>query len=185
MALFRSAEFACFSENNTNYQARKGSPDLGKFTLEGTRPFSAWFLHAAIQMHGQAGYSEVLDGNVKLANTFHDLLQTHSSVEIYSKPDLNIMLYRFIPSHLRDLIQQGIHKEKALDEINLLNEQLQQQQFSEGRFFVSFTKVFDSKFGRDMVWLRAVFMNPFTTQEDMQDLLQDQQRILHSILQVY
>ncbi len=183
MVLFRSAEFASYSENNTNYQARKGGLDLGKFTLEGTRPFSAFLMHAAIRMHGERGYTEVLNTNLDLSHVYYNILNKSNFVDIYAKPELNILLYRFVPSELMNAAKTGSLDEQQASELNQLNKRLQQQQFAEGRYFVSFTKVFDLALGRDMVWLRSVFMNPFTSEKDMTEVFQDQERIFNLYLQ--
>ncbi|MFV8347163.1 amino acid adenylation domain-containing protein [Flavobacterium sp. ZB4P13] len=178
MLLFNNPEFGKFSENNSDYQARKGSNDLGKYTIEGTRSFSTLLLHGAIKIVGKKGYEEILDDNIRRAELFYDLLFERPEFQVYKKPELNILLYRYIPVSLRQKLIQGEISESDEMEINEINEKIQSTQFQNGNSFVSYTKL---KRKRDIikkVWLRTVFMNPFTTEEDLKSILDEQVEII-------
>jgi fengycin family lipopeptide synthetase D len=178
MLLFNNPEFGKFSENNSDYQARKGSNDLGKFTIEGTRSFSTLLLHGAIKIVGKKGYEEILDDNIRRAELFYDLLFERQDFQVYKKPDLNILLYRYIPVSLRQKLIQGEISESDEIEINEINEKIQSTQFQNGNSFVSYTKLKRKGDIIKKVWLRTVFMNPFTTEEDLKSILDEQVEII-------
>jgi acyl carrier protein len=173
LVLFKSPYLVRFSEHNARYQARKGSSDLGKFTNEGTRPFTALTLDAVRKLHLKGAYKEVLDNLLDKANWMYRFLRQFEFIELYAPPTLNIILYRFIPEKLNSKFQEGRLSEDDQLAINLINDQLQQDQFREGKFFVSQTRL--NLFGQpEKVWLRVVLMNPFTSKKDLQSIVFDQ-----------
>ncbi|MEM8909442.1 MAG: phosphopantetheine-binding protein, partial [Bacteroidota bacterium] len=163
------------SENNTQYQARKGSMDLGKYTIEGSRPFSALALHGALQVVGKAGYSEMLESNYDKAQTFGQLIAERAEFELYENPELNILLYRYIPTRLRYKVGKEAFTVAEQQQINAINEALQKRQFEKGHSFVSYTRLLENTEVADgIVWLRAVLMNPYTTEVHLAEILQEQ-----------
>jgi len=180
MLLCANPELLEASEINSSYQARKMSVDLGKFTIEGTRKFSSFIIGNILQKWGKGGFEEVLDINIKTAQLFANLIQT-GNFELYKDPELNIVLYRYIPQNLTSIAQNATLLDADNEQINQLNEQLQQMQFERGISFVSHTKLKKSADKPAQVWLRAVFMNPFTTQKDLQEIIQEQIEIGQSL----
>ena len=168
------------SEINSSYQARKMSVDLGKYTIEGTRKFSSFVIGNIIEKWGKGVFEEVLNNNVTTAQRFANLLHS-DNFELYKEPVLNIVLYRFIPTHLSDAAQNSNLSDADNEEINQLNEQLQQIQFEHGSSFVSHTKLKKMAQKPAQVWLRAVFMNPFTTPKDLTEIIQEQLEIGQSL----
>lgn len=179
LCIFKDPEFVKHSEINTYYQARKGSVDLGKYTIEGSRPFSALVLHGALNIVGKEGYSEILENNYDNAQYFSQLIKDKEGFELYLKPDLNIILYRYIPKYLRSKLAKGELSIAEETEINELNEALQKKQFEKGDSFVSYTKlVKDKKTMYGIVWLRSVLMNPYTTKENLKEILEEQVELI-------
>ena len=173
LVLFKSPYLVKFSEHNARYQARKGSSDLGKFTNEGTRPFTALTLDAVRKLHLDGAYKEVLDGLVDKTNWMYRFLKQYDFIEVYAPPTLNILLYRYIPENLLSNHKSNILTQEEQNSINKANEELQQLQFQEGNFFVSQTRL---KIGpeAEKVWLRVVLMNPFTSKKDIQAVVLNQ-----------
>ena len=173
LVLFKSPYLVKFSEHNARYQARKGSSDLGKFTNEGSRPFTALTLDAVRKLHLDGGYKEVLDGLVDKTNWMYRFLKQYDFIEVYAPPTLNILLYRYIPETLLSNHKSNILTQEEQNSINKVNEELQQFQFQEGNFFVSQTRL---KIGpeAEKLWLRVVLMNPFTSKKDIQAVVLNQ-----------
>merc|ERR1712176_1428894 len=105
--------------------------------------------------------------------------------DVLFEPMTNILLYRYVPPSLRsrllcgepqpDLLSEAEWKE--LDEVNV---KLQEQQKFEGSTFVSRTSVYETRYGRRLVALRVVIGNPITEEEDIDEVIVDQLRILES-----
>jgi fengycin family lipopeptide synthetase D len=173
LVLFKSPDLVLFSEHNARYQARKGSADLGKFTNEGTRPFTALTLDAVRKLHLKGAYWEVLDNLLDKANWMYRFLRQFDGVELYAPPTMNILLYRFIPKEYISKHKSNLLTEEEQVAINQMNDELQQEQFKEGKFFVSQTRL-KLKGEPEKVWLRVVLMNPFTSKTDIQQVVVDQ-----------
>jgi non-ribosomal peptide synthase protein (TIGR01720 family) len=173
LVLFKSPDLVLFSEHNARYQARKGSADLGKFTNEGTRPFTALTLDAVRKLHLKGAYREVLDNLLDKANWMYRFLRQFDGVELYAPPTMNILLYRFIPEEYISKHKSNLLTEGEQVAINQINDELQQEQFKEGKFFVSQTRL-KLKGEPEKVWLRVVLMNPFTSKTDIQQVVVDQ-----------
>jgi len=174
LCLFNDPSFVEASENNTHYQARKNSFDLGKFTIEGSRNFMSLLLHAAFQMFGKEGFASVVRNNYNNAQVFADLVRDDSAFELMYQPDLNIVLYRYIPVAYRGRIS---FTEEETEAINTINQTIQQQQFDAGYTFVSYTKVKNTATQLYNSWFRTVFMNPYSTTRDFIQVLEDQKKI--------
>jgi glutamate decarboxylase len=93
---------------------------------------------------------------------------------------MNIVLYRYVPAPLRDALIAGRLTAADHERINLVNERLQQLQYSAGRSYVSRTTL-DASDGSDrsarVVALRAVLANPFTTEADVRAVIEEQAAI--------
>ncbi|RSC93316.1 condensation domain-containing protein [Tenacibaculum singaporense] len=178
LCLFKDIDFASFSENNTHYQARKGSYDLGKYTVEGSRNFMSLTLHAIFHVLGKEGFAEVVKHNYNTAQYFAELVEKSVDFELVLQPDLNIVLYRYIPEKYRGKLK---FTEKEIEELNELNEQIQNKQFEEGNTFVSYTKIKNKENSNRHLVFRTVFMNPFTNEGNLEAVLDEQRQIAFSI----
>lgn len=178
VCLFKDPSFVLFSENNTEYQARKGSFDLGKFTIEGSRNFMSLILHAAFHIFGKEGFAQVVRHNYRTAQYFAGLVNQDTEFDLLYKPDLNIVLYRYIPVQWRNKKQ---FTDQELEVLNDLNCKIQQEQFSRGNSFISYTKI--QKAGNKISHLvfRAVFMNPYTSDKELETMLEEQRMIAASL----
>lgn len=178
LCLFKDIDFASFSENNTHYQARKGSYDLGKYTVEGSRNFMSLTLHAVFHVLGKEGFAEVVRHNYNTAQYFAKLVKKSADFELILQPDLNIVLYRYVPEKYRGKLK---FTEKEIEKLNELNERIQIKQFEEGNTFVSYTKIKNKEnLNRHLVF-RTVFMNPFTNEVNLKAVLEEQRQIAFSI----
>ncbi|KDM91759.1 aminotransferase class V-fold PLP-dependent enzyme [Photobacterium galatheae] len=178
--LFKSADFARDSENNTSYQCKKGSYDLGRYTIEGSRPASVLLLHALLNLWGEVGMAKVFDRGLVLTDYLVSRLAQSDEFYLYYQPDLNIVVYRYMPPHLRSLAEQGIpFTDLQRQQLNQMNAAIQQQQFQKGDTFVSATTL--REVTGDCVVFRAVLCNPLATESDIDVMLEDQKQIAVSV----
>ena len=70
MAVFKDPMSLNAVEHSAQYIIRKGSRDIGKHTLEGSRPGMAMLVHSALRIIGRRGYELLIDsfsaGNARL-----------------------------------------------------------------------------------------------------------------------
>jgi putative pyridoxal-dependent aspartate 1-decarboxylase len=183
MLLLRDPSAARWIRKEASYMLRPGSGDQGRFTLEGSRPGMALFLHAALHLLGRAGFDRLVTAAHQRANEFARMLQASADFELLLEPDTNIVLYRYLPTAMRERARRGTLAPHETRYVNGLNEQLQEAQYTGGTTYVSRTCLSCLPQFRDepIVCLRAVLSNPLTTSSDLQAVLEDQRGIATSL----
>lgn len=180
MLLLKDPNHSDYISKTASYIIRKGSNDLGRFTLEGSRPANAIYMHANLSCIGASGYEALMDRSVRVCRYMAHTLKNSGAYEVLFEPMMNILLYRYIPVALREKL--FVHKQELTDEewasVDAANAALQDQQKAEGHTFVSRTSVDDAKHGRRLVALRVVIGNPLTEERDIDAVIADQLRIL-------
>jgi putative pyridoxal-dependent aspartate 1-decarboxylase len=184
MVLLRDPHKASFIEKQARYIVRPGSYDLGKRSLEGSRPGMALFLHAALNIIGRKGYEVLIIENMRKAQYMADLIRARPEFELLTEPEINILTYRYIPEAMREKAKGKELTEADNREINKFNVGLQKAQREAGRTFVSRTMWHTSQYGLDLpiVALRVVIANPLTTESDINVVLNDQVEIAASLM---
>jgi glutamate decarboxylase len=179
MVLLRDPEAAAFIQKEAQYMLHNESGDLGKRSLEGSRPANALFLHAALRIVGRSGYQALIDHHIQMAAAFAEQVRERTDFELLVEPETNIVLYRYLPKSFRSVRRNGNRSLEDLERINVCNILLQKAQFNAGRTFVSRTTLFDAPAYPDVrvVSLRAVITNPFTEDANIANVLNDQVRI--------
>lgn len=159
---------------------RKGSKDLGRHTLEGSRSALAMLLYANLHLLGRQGYEQLIDHGVDNARYFADLIKQQDDFELLSEPQLCLLTYRYVPS----LVMQALHKADAakvgaLQEcLDALNDDIQERQRDAGRSFVSRTRLTPERWAnRSISVLRVVLANPLTTASILQEVVQEQRAL--------
>lgn len=161
---------------SARYIIREDSFDQGRFTLEGSRPAMAIYLHVNLRCLGRQGLLSRIAAGCALAQRLAEMLRRdESSFELITDPpQSNIVLYRYIPRSFRHLGSVLEEHGKALDHFQVA---LQSAQAAAGRSFVSRTAVPVRRYGGNfVVCLRAVFGNPSINEEHLEQMLQDQER---------
>lgn len=183
MVFLRDPHLAAVVEKQARYIVRPGSIDLGKRTLEGSRPGMALFLHAALHIIGRRGYAFLIDEGMRKTQYMAAAIRRRPEFELLADPAANILLYRFIPERWRADLLSGRLDTGANEALNQVNEQLQKVQRQAGSSFVSRTTTNTSAYGADqsIVALRAVLANPLTTEADIDAVLDDQLRLAAQI----
>ncbi|ESA35629.1 pyridoxal-dependent decarboxylase [Leptolyngbya sp. Heron Island J] len=179
MVLLQNPHLANVIQKRATYTARDGSGDLGRRSLEGSRPASALCLHAGLNLIGVEGYEVLVDEGVRKTQYMANHILSHPEFELLAEPEMNILLYRYLPSRWRSLAALGKLTQADNNAINLFNQQLQKFQRQIGQTFISRTVTKTTAYGKGLAItaLRAVIANPCTTESDIEDVLNDQIQI--------
>ena len=176
MILFRDPELAKNIEKSAPYVIRTGSTDLGKRSIEGSRPAMSLLLYSALHLIGERGFEFLTEEGIKKTQYLCKKLRANDSYEVIHDPVLNILLFRYLPEKIR-MKQLGTNiTESENDIINQFNESLQKQQRREGRTFISRTTL-KKRYGEKIfpvVALRAVISNPLSDYSIIDEVIRDQ-----------
>lgn len=181
MVLFNNPALVGQISHSANYIIRRGSADLGRHTLEGSRAAMALLLHANLHILGRNGYAGLLERSVDTAHAFADLIRQQEDFELISAPQLCILTYRYLPPGMRRAWGQMSEAERdtAHALCNRINEELQELQREKGQSFVSRTSLTPAHVGhRVSSVLRVVLANPLTQFAHLQAMLEEQRRLL-------
>lgn len=176
MCILRDPRLARSIEKQARYIARPSSVDLGKRALEGSRPGTVLFLHAALHLIGHSGYEVLLDEGVRKTKYLADSIMKRSEFELLLDPEINILVYRYLPERFRQRAASCDLSDLDHREIDAFNVALQKAQRQAGYSFVSRTVISSTRYGtgKPVVALRAVIANPLTTETDIDEVLIDQ-----------
>lgn len=183
MVFFRDPHLASSIEKQASYTMRKGSFDLGKRALEGSRPGMALFLHAGLKLIGLNGYEFLIDEGIRKTQYMAARISAIPEFELLAEPDTNLLIYRYIPKQFRDMIVNKQLTEIDNQFINNFNERLQKMQRQIGRTFISRTTKTTINWDKEIpvIAMRAVIANPLTTEGDIDAVLNDQIQIASEI----
>jgi len=170
---------------HAQYVNRQGSVDLGIKSLEGSREANSLILDSALKIMGTRGYSLMIEHGIEIAKQFAIMIEERPLFQLISEPQLNILTYRILPLNLRQQLKNADSTQRVeLDShISEINTKLQRIQREAGKSFVSRTRLRvrpgDS---HNAVVLRSVIMNPLTTTEILEEVLNEQENILSNLL---
>jgi glutamate decarboxylase len=172
MILFRDPQAMDAVEYHAAYINRPGSVDLGIRSLVGSRRASSIVLGGALDIMGAGGYALLIDHGIDTARVLADKIRSRPLFELVTAPELNILTYRIVPEEWK-----GKDTDQRIGLLNAINVKLQRLQREAGNSFVSRTTL--KRSGRpDCVVLRVVIMNPRTT-EDILDAILDEQAAIY------
>jgi glutamate decarboxylase len=177
MVLFKNVQALSAVEHHANYVIRKGSRDIGKHTLEGTRMGMAMLVHSALRIIGRRGYELLIDLGIDKAAHFAHMIESLPEFELVSAPVLNLLTYRYVPAAARAIFARGTGEQKraANDTLNALNESIQKEQRAGGKTFVSRTRLESAAHGGQVLTVfRVVLANPLTTTSILEGILEEQ-----------
>ncbi|MBM4253765.1 MAG: putative pyridoxal-dependent aspartate 1-decarboxylase [Deltaproteobacteria bacterium] len=187
MVLFKNPQSLSAVEHHANYIIRQGSRDIGKHTLEGTRPGMAMLVHSALHIIGKKGYELLIDLGIGKAGQFAKMIRATSDFEVITEPQTNILTYRYVPAAARRILDSGTAAAKAqVNEIlSELTESIQKDQRTAGKTFVSRTRLESAAYGGQLLTvLRVVLANPLTTRQILSDILEEQrgygEKLMHA-----
>ena len=136
-------------------------------------------MHAAIHIIGCDGYELIVDENIRKAAEMANAIRNRSDFELLVTPETNVLWYRYVPTAWRTALVQGRLTCSANIEINHLSEMLQKVQFEGGSRMIIKKMCEDKRIS--VVALRAVIGNPFTSEADLETVLEDQARIARQL----
>jgi glutamate decarboxylase len=186
ICLFKSETSLDSIETNAQYIIRRGSRDLGKHTLEGSRPGMAMLVHSGLRILGRKGYELLIDVGIGKASQFARMIQNTPDFELTTEPELNILTYRFVHQELRQQLN-SLSSDKQFKINELLSEltvNIQKTQRDRGQTFVSRT-TFEIPAHNDqpLTVFRVVLANPLTTRQIFIDVLEEQRIIANEEMQ--
>ncbi|AWB68994.1 putative pyridoxal-dependent aspartate 1-decarboxylase [Saccharobesus litoralis] len=180
IVLFKDPSLAGHIEHHAEYVLRKGSKDLGSHTLEGSRPGMAMLVFASMNILGRKGYQLLIDRSIEQARYFAELINQQDDFELVSHPELCLLTYRYVPAPLKAILRSG--NQVLISQVNEylddLTKYVQKRQREAGKSFVSRTRINPSIYqGQSITVFRVVLANPLTTQQILQDVLQEQREL--------
>lgn len=180
ICLFKDFRAVKSIETSAQYIIRRGSRDLGKHTLEGSRPGMAMLVHSGLRILGRKGYEMLIDVGIGKAAQFARLIQSTEDFELTTEPELNLLTYRYVPATVQKWLKvaQPAAKKAANELLSELTVNIQKTQRDNGKTFVSRT-TFDipSHEYQALTVFRVVLANPLTTRQVLVDIL-DEQRLI-------
>jgi len=185
MVVFKDVQALSAVEHHANYVLRKGSRDIGKHTLEGTRQGMAMLVHSALRIIGRRGYDLLIGLGIDKAQQFAEMIESAPDFELTSQPVLNLLTYRYLPAAARIALSPPAGQQPSAEgrlAINLaldsLNESIQKEQRAGGKTFVSRTRLESAAHGGQVLSVfRVVLANPLTTFEILREILEEQRAL--------
>lgn len=165
---------------HANYINRPGSVDLGIRSLSGSRKANALILDSTLKIMGRGGYALLIDHGIDTARAFAEEIRKRPDFETVTPPELNILTYRICPDNVQKRLAAAGREtsERINSRLNEINTEVQRQQREAGKSFVSRTTLFrDEERANGVVVFRAVIMNPLTTFDILNEILDEQAAI--------
>lgn len=200
MVFFRNGTDLRAIQHYSNYIIRQDSVDLGRFSIEGSRPFAALKPWATLKIIGRDGFKLIFDHAFELTSVLRGLVEMHCNFEAMNQPELFIFNYRFVPKYVQEKLNKlmtRIQNEDFVDgknnmikmeylarveninmALNDLNTELHKAIREEDESFVSRTMIDSPQyFYQDTVVLRAITINPLTTPEILKEIIEQQNKL--------
>lgn len=180
LVVFKEPGLSSAVEHHAQYIIRKGSRDLGSTTLEGSRPGMCMLIHSGLKILAREGYELLIDQGIEKAKTFAGLIDAEQDFELITRPELNILTYRYCPKSVQHAlsIANPLQTEKINGCLNRITKFIQKTQREHGKAFVSRTRLEPERYYNfPCIVFRVVLANPLTTREILADILAEQQEL--------
>jgi glutamate decarboxylase len=180
LVVFRDPTLASAVEHHAQYIIRKGSRDLGSTTLEGSRPGMSMLIQSGLKILAREGYEILIDQGIDKARTFAEMIDNEPDFELITRPELNILTYRYCPKNVQDALASATadQSEKINTCLNRITKFIQKTQRERGKAFVSRTRLEPARHGHlPCIVFRVVLANPLTTREILADILTEQREL--------
>lgn len=145
--------FAQKAEYLLSNAAQKPWYDSAGRALECTKKMLGIKVYAMIKLYGDQLFSDYITSMYDLGRSFAERIKQEAGFELAVEPDGNIVCFRYRP-------------EGFGGDINQLTASIRKKLLDDASFYVVQTTV------RNEVYLRVTLMNPFTTHDDLEALLQ-------------
>ena len=180
LVLFKDPAAMDAIEYHANYIMRPGSVDLGTKSLAGSRAANSLILDCALKIMGKNGYALLIEHGIETARSLALEIEARPDFQLVTKPELNILTYRFCPSPLQARLStcSAAERREINERLDRINIRIQRMQREAGRSFVSRTTLKVENAGPEgIVVLRCVIMNPMTTMAVLNEILDEQEEI--------
>jgi putative pyridoxal-dependent aspartate 1-decarboxylase len=193
LILFKSERDLNLIKQSSQYVIRRNSVDTGRFTIEGSRPFASLKPWAALKIIGREGFGLLFRSARQNTESFKEILEGCGNFEVLNIPELFILIYRFIPSPVKEQLlawqaQKGSEGEEKKDVerhlrkvnliINALNIKLHKALRLDDTTFVSRTTLESTRYRPlNITVLRACLINPLTDRDILQEIVETQNRL--------
>jgi glutamate decarboxylase len=180
LVVFKTPGLASAVEHHAQYIIRKGSKDLGSTTLEGSRPGMSMLIHSGLKIIGREGYEILIDEGINKARNFADMITEDPDFELVTKPELNILTYRYCPAEVQQALAVANKRqaERLNTSLNRITKYLQKTQRERGKAFVSRTRLEPARHAHfPCIVFRVVLANPLTTPDILMDILDEQKEL--------
>lgn len=127
--------------------------NLAKRTFECTKTMMSIHWYTLLKFYGETVFDDYLTPLYDLGCEFGKLIEAAPDFEMAVTPMSNIVCFRYVDTNLDKIT------------LNHINENIRLQLLEEGIFYIVQTKL------RGLHYLRTTLMNPFTTLDDLQHLL--------------
>lgn len=127
--------------------------NLSYRTLECTKRMMALKLWSAFSLYGTDGMGVLIDEAFSKAKTFARKIQKQADFELLMAPETNIVCFRYLPNKV------------ILEDVNQYQSNIRQHVIESGAFHITQVDL------DGVTWLRTTLMNPFTTEQDLDELL--------------
>ncbi|OCH37580.1 pyridoxal-dependent aspartate 1-decarboxylase PanP [Aliivibrio fischeri] len=183
MVIFKDPELMSSIQHHAEYILRKGSKDLGRHTLEGSRSGMAMLLYSCFNVISRPGYELLINQSIEKAHYFADLIQQQDDFELITEPELCLLTYRYVPSNVKAALAIATDEQKIeiYEHLDNLTKYIQKTQRETGKSFVSRTRLTPEAYQHQpTIVFRVVLANPLTTKEILQNVLIEQREIASS-----
>ena len=158
--LFKNEEhsYAAFSQDASYLFQGDNHEDeafnLSYRTLECTKRMMALKLWAAFSLYGINGMGALIDEAFAKAKVFAEKIQKQTDFELLMSPETNIVCFRYLKKYSNQ-VQANKHQRD-----------IRQHIIQSGSFHITQVDLYGT------TWLRTTLMNPFTTEQDLDELLE-------------
>lgn len=135
----------------------------GKKTFECTKTMMCLHWFVLLKFYGEELFNEYVTRQYDLSKEFESILHDDPQFELATSPQSNILCFR--------IVKEG----KSTDELNEMNAKIRQQLLEDGEFYIVQTKL------RGIHYLRTTLMNPFTTKDHLNHLLEKIKSVANAI----
>ncbi len=125
--------------------------NYGKRTLECTKIMLSTRIYAMINAYGISVFGDYVNQCYDMAKNFADMIKREKTMELAVEPDSNIVCFRIVSED-----------KQSMDDLNM---KIRDQLLKDGRFYIVQTRL------KGEVYLRVSLMNPFTSINDLSQLV--------------
>ncbi len=124
----------------------------GKRTFECTKFMMSLKVYSILKTYGEHVFEENVERLFDLAKAFAKMIQARPNFELAIEPEANIVNFRFV---------------NTANDLNEWNSNIRKQLLQDGKFYIVQTTL------NGKLYLRTTIMNPLTTEQDLEALLDE------------